>query len=156
METIFPIIVAIIIFAFQAYSNYQKEQEKARKRNPGQPRNANRPVEHPVEEYPSVDSQPSIPVDWEEVYPDARQTKAPAPVSQRHAPTQPLFDDYSGVVDEEEMQRLKRTKARKKQLIPQRLIVQEEDDEDAAWNNEAGFDLRDAVIKSAILERPYQ
>lgn len=158
METILPIIIAIAIFAFQAYSNYQKEQEKAKKRNPGQPRIPDASGEYPFNEHPSMD-EPSIPDYWEERTPkhvpqagaQTLKRQQQIPVKQQ-IPVQQAFDEYSGVVDVEEVRRAR--KARQREVIPHRLVAAEEEDAGLAGNQE--FDLRDAVIKSAILERPYQ
>jgi len=128
METFIPILIAIVVFAFQAYANYQKEQDKARKRNPG---------------------LPPLPED------NARHVKpTSAPVPSTVPPTaviEPKFEHYSGVMDPRAATRGKQERA----LIPQRLMVDAETDEQPAFDVE-GFDLRDAVIKSIILERPYK
>ena len=151
METIVPIIIAIVFFAFQAYANYQKEQEKAKKRNPGQPRTPDESDEYPFDEYPSME-EPSIPDYWEKPAPQhVPQPNVQAPTRQQHAPVQQVFDEYSGVVDEEKI----RSARRQRQVIPKRLVaVEEEGGLSVAGDQE--FDLRDAVIKSTILERPYQ
>lgn len=127
METIIPILIAIVIFAFQAYSNFQKEQEKAQKRDLGRPPlpedNANRPVPAPT----VVAQQPAVPV--------------------QHG-----FEKYSGVMDTGEATRINKT--RQRPVIPHRLAVNEE--AHAQTSDVMKFDLRDAIIKSVILERPYQ
>ncbi|SEK35092.1 hypothetical protein [Parapedobacter koreensis] len=129
METLIPILIAIVVFAFQAYANFQKEQEKARKRNFGQPplpeENAKRPVDVSPKEM-TVEQRPST----------------------RH----PAFENYSGAIDADEVKRVR--KARQQRTV-QRLEVME-DTAAGAFGNERDFDLRDAIIKSAILERPYQ
>jgi len=127
METFIPILIAIVVFAFQAYANYQKEQEKARKRNPGQP---------PLPEANAKHIDP-IPV--------------PAPATAPSPAVRPEFEHYSGVVDPIEPAR----GAHQRPLIPQRLMVEKEPDMQPALDVER-FDLRDAVIKSIILERPYK
>ena len=151
METIVPIIIAIAIFAFQAYSNYQKEQEKAKKRNPGQPRAPEESSEYPFDEYPSME-EPSIPDYWEKPAPQlGPQRNVQTPIRQQPAPTKQVFDEYSGVVDEEKI----RSTRRQRQVIPKRLVAPEEEGEPSLVSDQE-FDLRDAVIKSTILERPYQ
>lgn len=128
METFIPILIAIVVFAFQAYANYQKEQDKARKRNPGVP---------PLPEDNARHIKP---------------TSAPVPSSvPSTAVVEPKFEHYSGVLDPRESIRRKQERP----LIPQRLVVDAETDEQPAFGAE-DFDLRDAVIKSIILERPYK
>jgi len=128
METFIPILIAIVVFAFQAYANYQKEQEKARKRNPGQP---------PL---PEDNAKYINPV--------------PAPVPpQGPLPTvKPEFENYSGVLDTDGSTHTRGTRGRP--LIPQRLVLNDEADVQPVVDVEE-FDLRDAIIKSVILERPY-
>lgn len=127
METLIPILIAIVVFAFQAYANYQKEQEKARKRNPGQP---------PLPEDNAKHINP---------------VPASTPSSATTPAVKPDFEYYSGVVDSMESTRSKHPRS----LIPQRLVVDREADVQPALGAEE-FDLRDAVIKSIILERPYK
>ncbi len=125
METFIPILIAIVVFAFQAYANYQKEQEKARKRNPGQP-----PLPEDNAKY--IESAP-----------------VPAPSASPAVTSE--FERYSGVVDP--IASIRSTG--KRPLIPQRLVVDTAADVEPALDAEA-FDLRDAVIKSIILDRPYK
>ncbi|WP_262249274.1 hypothetical protein [Parapedobacter soli] len=126
METFIPILIAIVVFAFQAYANYQKEQDKARKRNPGQP-----PLPEDNAKYIDTATAPS-----------AQSVPPPA--------VKPEFERYSGVVGSAEVPR----GAGERPLIPQRLVVDTEADVLPVLDAE-DFDLRDAVIKSIILERPY-
>ena len=163
MEQIIPIIIAAIVFGFQAYNNYQKEQEKARKRNPGQPR-------QPAGEELPPQERPAAPFDWlEELLGEPRPQQVPVPAPQRPAEASPVireeetsrndirspFQSYSGTVSEEEFHRKKRERqqSRKPQKSEPALSVQLLDEEVTGNNRE--FDLRDAVIKAAILERPY-
>lgn len=158
METFIPILIAIVVFAFQAYANFQKEQEKAKKRNLGQPplpeENANRPI---------IDTQPPI-TDHRPPITDHRppitDPRSPTPNHRPLTPDHPSptpghqpFGDYSGVMDVEEVRRVRST--RKQQQTIQRLEVDEGVTPITA-GEDVEFDLRDAVIKSAILERPYQ
>ncbi|WP_170845584.1 hypothetical protein [Parapedobacter composti] len=144
METIIPILIAITVFALQAYANYQKEQEKARKRNLGRP---------PLPE-DNADHLPHGP-DHRSRVPDPR---SPTPGHRSPTPdprpqVKPAFEDYSGVVDARKIRRIRQ--ARDGRQTPQRLEVEEGTAPLAKWD-EPVFDLRDAVIKSAILERPYK
>lgn len=142
METIIPILIAIVIFAFQAYSNFQKEQEKAKKRNLGQPPLPEDNADRPIKEYwdkPIVETLPT-----ERYPPVASPQPSPAP----HG-----FEKYSGVMDTGEVTHLRKTHQRA--AIPKRLAVNEEAHAQAA-SDVTKFDLRDAIIKSVILERPYQ
>lgn len=128
METILPILIAIVIFAFQAYANFQKEQEKARKRNPGRP--------------PLPEDNAYLPI-----------PPAPVTIPQPAASVPRAFDAYSGVFDTEQAARMQRSG--RNPVIPKRLALNEELHAQTTANAEK-FDLRDAVIKSIILERPYQ
>lgn len=140
METLIPILIAIVVFAFQAYANFQKEQEKARKRNPGQP-----PLPPlPEENAERTVAKPRADVQWRVPEP---------PHTQRHSPPiREAFESYSGFMDVDEVKRVK--KNRKPQLSSLRVEVDEGTDTSPSKDG-VTFDLRDAVIKSAILERPY-
>jgi hypothetical protein len=141
METIIPILIAIVIFAFQAYSNYQKEQEKARKRNLGQPPLPEDNADRPMGEY------------WDEPVVETIPTERYPPVtSPQPSSVQRRFEKYSGVMDTGEATRINQT--RQRPVIPRRLAVNEE--AQAQTSDVTKFDLRDAIIKSVILERPYQ
>src|SRR5690606_24584825 len=92
MDTIIPIIFALAFFIFQAYLNYKKEQEKAKKRNPGKPQ------EHSVEnEEPSIELS-----DWlqEILQPKVdqpsphRQEKPIQPVVQARQPIEVIPEKY--------------------------------------------------------------
>ena len=133
METFIPIIIAIVVFAFQAYANYQKEQDKARKRNPAQP---------------PLESLPPLPEDNAK---HIQPVPLPAPVTS--SATRPEFERYSGMVDPVRSTPTRRSHERP--LIPQRLAVETETDVQPDMDAET-FDLRDAVIKSIILDRPYK
>lgn len=134
METFIPILIAIVVFAAQAYTNYQKEQAKARKRNP---------------------AQPPLPEDNAEHLKDlARHPQPiPAPVpSPMPAPAvKSKFDYYSGVVNPDDATR----GPHRRSAIPQQLAVDAAAHPQPAFDA-GGFDLRDAVIKSIILDRPYK
>ncbi|MFC3198596.1 hypothetical protein ACFOET_13305 [Parapedobacter deserti] len=170
METFIPILIALLVFAFQAYANFQKEQEKARKRNLGQPPlpedNAQRPF---VDQQPPM-SDPGLPYPGHRL-PEPERRSSPAeqrpPITTSRVPTSShrppgseshpgslseRFGRYSGVLDAEKFGRLRQSR---QQRTIQRLEVDEGVTTIAASDN-IDFDLRDAVIKSAILERPYQ
>lgn len=138
METLIPIVVALAAFAFQAYSNFQKEQEKARKRNLGKP------------------SAPPLPEDNAER--NRRVPRAEAPRHPARSLPEPIptyhqeYEGYSGFLDTDEVTRAKTL--RRSTASPLRVEIEERVDPESGYH--AAFDLRDAVIKSVILERPYQ
>ena len=135
METFIPILIAIVVFAFQAYSNFQKEQEKARKRNLGQP---------PIPPLPEENAERDL------INPETEQWEAAVPTQRQSTPIREAYRNYSGFMDVD-----KRTRTKQVQK-PALSSLRVEVDEDTDSAHGAGFDLRDAVIKSAILERPYQ
>ena len=130
MDRFIPIIIIIVIFALRAYANFKKEQEKARKRNP------------------NVPPLPPLPEDNAE-YIKPAPAPVPAPVPSTAAG--PDFEQYSGVINPGEPTRARR----EYQPAPLRLEVDTETAGENEWDAEE-FDLRDAVIKSVILERPYK
>ena len=135
METVITIIIAIVFFAFQVYANFQKEQDKARKRNPAQP---------PLPPLPEDNAKYIQPVPAD-VPPTDRggvpSAAAPSP-----------YERYSGMIASTASMR----NEQRKPLIPQRIAIETEADGQQSALGAGEFDLRDAVIKSIILHRPYQ
>lgn len=153
MEQIIPILIAAVIFGFQAYANYQKEQEKAKKRNLGKP---------PLEEFPEFQT-------YEEVIDDP--TLAPSPTPSRtpsRTPRDPQttrgqqpqrtgsapnpFARYEGAVQSSKLRR----STKQTDLIPEVKLADLDQEDHSPFATEEEFDLRKAVIASAILERPYK
>lgn len=133
MEQIIPILIAAIVFGFQAYQNYQAEQEKARKRNPGQ-----RPPQSQPEAQPAVETAvPPLPM----LEPEPQQLPEG-------------YQEYAGFVDEDQLYRQNKLRASGKQqdLLKPIEVTEHEDDKESDTET---FDLREAVIYAAILERPY-
>lgn len=134
MEQIIPLLIAAIIFGFQAYQNYQKEQEKARKRNPGQ-----RPPESQTDVQPAVERPaPAIPV----LEPELQQMPK-------------RYQEYAGFVDESQLYNPSKQRAARRQQDLLKPIEVSDHDDDKATDDET-FDLREAVIYATILERPYK
>jgi len=129
METILPFIIAAVVFGFQIYANFKKEQEKARKRNP-----AERPSPPP---------------------PTPRSNK---PVLQKtiEQSVKPVYEAYSGVQEEVDEHKKTQIIHKRHPHAFRRLDAFELPDQSVNEHASADFDLRDAVIKAAILERPYQ
>ncbi len=147
MEQIIPILIAAIVFGFQAYQNYQKEQEKARKRNPGQ-----RPPQQHDEERPvTTQTRQPRPALMREHQTPAQQ---PIPIPEE-APILDDYQEYAGFINEDQLVQLtkKRNTSSQHDLLKPLEIT--DDDEDIEVS-EGAFDLRAAVIHTTILERPYQ
>lgn len=140
MENLLPFIIGAIVLAAKAYSNFQKEQEKARKRDPGQ-----KPVGEVVEE---VERRP--------VSRPRREVADPFLPEPTAVPS--AYEAYSGALHEVEEVRRTREIHKKhahsfKRLEPYRAEITKASTE--GFISAEDFDLRDAVIKSAILNRPY-
>jgi hypothetical protein len=146
MEQIIPILIAVVVFAFQAYANYQKEQEKARKRKYGQPiPDDTIPVEVPREQA-------------------AKQVKRTAETRQR--PRQPEYipleipknpyQQYQGMIEPDKAKRTRHAEKVMHHDLAKKVELTDLDGDSGgqanAWHHE--FDLREAVINSIILERP--
>ncbi|QNL48509.1 hypothetical protein H8S90_17180 [Olivibacter sp. SDN3] len=143
METILPFIIAAIVFGFQIYANFKKEQEKARKRNPSQPQQPRGEVVIEYEEAEPHQKKPLRKIRDKEVLVERKQPE----VHQR-------YERYTGVLNEaKEVRRTKETRPayghHSGRLDP--YVIDESN-----LNTYADFDLRDAVIKAAILDRPYK
>lgn len=144
MEQFIPFIIAALVFGYQIYANFQKEQEKARKRNPKQPvpgdqRRPAQPQSRPITEKQATKTQ----------------HHPAAEIPANRAELSGNYESYSGMLSEEEYHRQRRknkaqaVQDKRKESFLKEVNIEEE-------RNETGFDLRDAIIKAAILERPYK
>lgn len=134
MENLLIVLVAIGGFVYKIYSNYKEEMEKAKKRK--------------------ATMAPIPPVE------------IPKPKAARQKPTIPppiptpatSYKKLTKTVEKKEMstfdfpEEVRRIREQKNQRIPP-LALEVQEEEKAA---PVEFDLRKAVIQSAILERPYK
>jgi hypothetical protein len=166
MENILPFLLAMAAIAFKIYDNFKKEQEKAQKRNAGAP--SPEGDYHP--EIPPVASKPVItrevkpqPVHVEEV-PETRHQyeptykrdyKEPQPVivakepriEQTRAEILVIKEKINPEKPSEEVKRSRAIHQSHKHGFKTQEVEEEE-------NPYAHFDLHDAVVKEAILNRP--
>lgn len=179
MEQIIPIVIAALIFGFQSYQNYQKEQEKARKRKLG------RPADH----LPEADGQQEQAPAERRTEPDfsfldelkeaffPEETAKPKPVKPTRTPPRPAplpapnpFQEYEGTVVPDEVRKLRESRksavrtatnaaaaSRSSEQTPQKVTLEDlDDDGHVAGSGHSRIDLREAMIHSIILERPYK
>lgn len=147
MENLIYILAPIAYFIFQAYQNFQKEQEKARKRNLGVPPQREITSDEEVEIKPIIIKE----TEAVELKPDYKLTKKEERIKQRreelvYEKANPTFsnDYYNPEIVSE---RRNANKIKEKKPLQSVNISYEEDYD---------FDLRDAIIKEAILNRPYK
>lgn len=124
METVLPFIIAAIVFGFQIYSKFKKEQKKAKERA----------QQHAITSVNVAESQ-------------IRQTTV--------ASNNNYSDNAEAIYFKDDVDEVKRARIIHqphahgfKRLDP--FIIDEQTEENQR------FDLRDAVIKSIILDRPYK
>lgn len=160
MEQILPILIAAIVFSFQAYANYKKEQEKARQRQQSKPK---APEERGSDEVIYED----VPVPAE--YIPARPAPETTQSTSSSKPASNPYGEYQGTISAEEARQLVNrshtaTNQRPAPILERKLEITdlEEDEYDDNPSGNAGqpidvkeLDLRQAVIHSIILERPY-
>ena len=165
MENFIFVLIGVLFFAYQTYANYKKEQEKAKKRRPSDPRGAatSQKVEgkaqQPQQQVPLeiprwleniLDPQPE-PLPQQEVprkLPDYQEEYSELPAD--------LYDEYQNLPETKEIEELKKAIAIKKtnqyevkSLKPYTFKAEEKVEADIPE-----FDLREAIIMSAILTRP--
>lgn len=133
MENFLPALLIIGGVIYKIYSEYQKEQEKARRRMPQTPPPPT--PTHPIQSEPQpkrtvIEPTMSIPIP---VPPKKNEHMGDTPVEVRKIREERLID-------------VTRVKKISPKVAPE---IEEKDDV-------IPFDLREAVIKSAILNRPYQ
>lgn len=175
MKEYIPFLIAIAIAAARMYSNFQKEQEKARKRNPSLPGGEGAPGQPvpppPARKSPPVPPKPAPPLPKPKMKPEpvlikettdprrpyepvyTREYREPVyekPVVEKYTPEKrvtPHRVELSNPEDISEETSLNRTIH---QPHKHRFELLTHDDEESAYE----FDMRDAVIKEAILNRP--
>ncbi|HEY0900210.1 MAG TPA: hypothetical protein VGD90_12815 [Sphingobacteriaceae bacterium] len=164
MEQFLPLVLALLALGFRVYTNFQKEQEKARSRNISKP-----PTPEPhfpdswlpqseapkYEQYPEVEPQevfiPEKP--YEPVYQPLKAEKpthelVSEPRYERMRPEHIITTDgRSPETVTEEVRRGRAIHA----VHHHKFTPHEEIEERSAY---ADLDMEDAVIKSAILNRP--
>lgn len=128
MENILVVIIFIVAILYNLYTNYKKEMEKSAKRRP-QVRPQPIPVPTTQNQIPKRDSSSKT---W-------KQENITTTYSNQDLP-----DEVRNF-----QQRRKNTEIKK---VSTRFKVEEEKQK----VNEIEFDLRQAVIQSVILERPYK
>ena len=147
MENLIYILAPIAYFLFQGYQNYLKEQEKAKKRNLGVP------PQQEITSEEEVIPEPLIIKETEavELKPDYKLTKQEERIKQRreeivYEKAKPTF---SGDYYNPEMVSERRNAGRIKEKKPIQSV-------NMSYEEDYDFDLRDAIIKEAILNRPYK
>lgn len=178
MDNILIIVAVVAFFLFQTYSNYKKEQEKAKTRNPSE-------RSPDISDVPQKELPPSMEIPrWLEDFLPPQETKAPKPKPIREKPepvampaTQhygsidyqrtkyisserpaDLLREYRDLPEKKEIEELKRSVAIHKdhahqfnRLKPYSIVDKVEEAIEVPE-----FDLREAIIMNAILERPYR
>lgn len=164
MEQFLPLVLALLALGFRVYTNFQKEQEKARSRNISKPHTTD--LELPDswlpqtgapkrELYPEVEPQEVF--TSEKPYEPAYQSLKAEKPNREHV-TEPRYermrpehiittDGRSPEIQAEEVVRGRAIHA----VHPHKFTPHEEIEERSAY---ADLDMEDAVIKSAILNRP--
>ncbi|MDR2284263.1 MAG: hypothetical protein LBE37_13685 [Sphingobacterium sp.] len=131
MENLLVVLIFVGSIVYKIYSNYKEEMEKSAKRGPQRPPIAkSQPPSIPAKPYQHTATPPPIPA-------------VPARKVQQE------FVTKSNIIQDipEEVQRVK--ESRKKHSK-----IEVENTEET--NKPIAFDLRQAVIQAAILERPYR
>lgn len=150
MENIFIVLAIVASVIYKFYTNYKEEMEKAAKRKQQAP-----PVPQGPVPIPQQDPRQSRPIPPPPSTPRSPNTYTPEirkPVERRPPMTRPAIPISKEIPDEvSQAQRLRAEREQKKAL---ELVVEEEISPVA--EQEFEFDLRTAVIQSAILDRPYQ
>ena len=162
MEELLPIVIAVAVMIYRVYTNFVKEQEKARKRNPGRRPDEMLPADTPVADTQPAQQEP-IPEVVQEPRPSGnpyepayKEVKHPRPVREiyQEVKYEPMIPEtvVRHKYKEEPAQEVKLGRtihAPHKHGAP--IVEEEVVLERSAY---ADFDMHDAVIKSAILNRP--
>jgi hypothetical protein len=158
VEKLIYILVPIAYFLYQGYQNFLKEQEEAKKRNLQQPNQPEEEVFEPLEYQYEAVSDPNIPKEfnWKELrtentpyrsveYTNGRKMQVEERVRKENKKQR---DYYNPEVPSAEVARSRMIHEKHGHgVVTKPLEIQEIETSD--------FDLRDAIIKEAILRRPY-
>lgn len=178
-----PFIIAIGYFVYQFYANFQKAQDEAKKRNPSKPweevENAAPKKQLPKPDFWGQDERrypvDPEPVTWRRpatvspVKPGPVKTVEPEPFLIREVKDHPgskepkYVSAYEKPVYEKTVYEKpvfeKPFKSKfyqsKKSSIPTKVKVSDQIIHDGTSKNAYKFDIRDAIIKKAILDRPW-
>lgn len=147
MEKIIFALVPIAYFVFQAYNNYKKEQEKAKKRNLSQPKpivaqKATQPVR------PENKQQFDVKEFLREKFNLETERKEVIKSQTKSIPEYQIKDYFNPEVPSVEV--VKNIKIHAPHQLEAVSLVLEEMEEPYDFN------LRDAIIQQAILNRPYK
>jgi hypothetical protein len=180
MDNILIIIAVVAFFIFTTYSNYKKEQEKAKTRNPSIPHKQPTSTPSSKSEVPAPIEIPKWLEEFLPPQPEAKPLPQPIPVSSteqrgsidykpvkyqqvKYVPSElpaDLLKEYRNLPEKKEMEELKRSAAIHKSNLHQtnRLnsVVLIEEDQQQENTEVLEFDLRKAIIMNAILERPFR
>ncbi len=157
MEDLLPFVIGLAAFAYKIYSNFKSEQEKARKRDtsmPAEPIDDLYVPEKPAESRKKPVKEPA-PFLLEEVVDPARpfepkykhiykEAKVAAPIKEKSSTELSQYGLAVEIPAEEVLQ------SRKIYERHQHKLERVNHDEELPYE----FDMRDAIIKQAILNRP--
>lgn len=155
MENILPVLLIVGGLIYKIYQNYQEEMEKAKKRQQGMPKSTAAPktiVAQPrTKTAKRRETVSPIPPTPEPIY--DRKLGRPKPTKIVRRPVElpekmVLQHEVPTEVSRMRAQRAQQKLAKKIEVVPvaEALAVQQ---------SNPHFDLRQAVIHAAILERPY-
>jgi len=147
VEKIIYALIPIAYFIFQAYNNYKKEQEKAKKRNLSQPYSVVQP-EAAKPEVIQNKQQFDVKEFLKEKFNLETERKEVIKTQTRSIPEYQTKDYYNPEVPSEEVVQNRKVHAphQHKAVLP---ILEE-------LENPFVFNLKEAIIQQAILNRPYK
>ena len=156
MENILPFLLAVAALAFKIYDNFQKEQEKAKKRNPGAP-----PVNIPSPKPSTTVVRPEPKPVYAEKIPEGRYEPQYKPVYREPAPP-PVYSEPKIERPKREVPLYRENinpeipveEVRRSRALHQAHKVHLKSPSEAEEERMFEFDVHDAVIKEAILNRP--
>lgn len=154
MENIFIVLAIIASFVYKFYENYKKEMEEAAKRQQKTRRMSTTPDDSnsipptPSSPAPTVQlpTRPAIPA------PEIRQQPTP------HKTLSPHTNLRVESVNSPDASYTASSREERKSLKALQVIIDDKEDNISQGDNqcEVAFDLKTAIIQSAILERPYR
>ena len=166
MEQFLPLIIGFIALAYRVYTNFQKEQEKVRKRDPSRPQTPpEATTTHvPTYQYPEVQERyEPVPDLTGEVFTPERPGYEPVYREPKREKVQwEVFHEpkYERMKAEHPVAEKRYSEPAVAEIVRGRAIHAKHNhqftphEEEVSRSAYADFDMHDAVIKSVIINRP--
>ncbi|MFD2597824.1 hypothetical protein ACFSQ3_02585 [Sphingobacterium corticis] len=161
MESIIPVLLVVGGLIYKIYTNYQEEMEKVRKRQHGMPNRKPSPATVVIPKPNRSDAQSAKrrvaqPTVSKPAPSYDRKLGRPQPTKLSDRRPATTIIEENALTNREPNEVTRARKQREQRLLDRKIEVVAVEDELETSGNQTKFDLREAIIQAAILERPYK